>query len=168
MGLKYAARASGRGRAKWAGRAEPAHGRGSRGLGRGCLSRRLLGAPPPCPLGFCAAVPRAKRSIARSAMSKAIRHRDDHLRHVETRKRQPPPTTRTKAVFSLESEGFLFDKTKRNLSEMGRRDVRPCIPPPAGGPQANAPGRRPVNFPPGRLRRPFSRSWGICRARAAS
>ena len=24
---------------------------------------------------------------------------------------------RTKAVFSLESEGFLFDKTKRNLSE---------------------------------------------------
>ena len=24
---------------------------------------------------------------------------------------------RTKAVFSLESEGFLFNKTKRNLSE---------------------------------------------------
>ena len=32
MGLKYAARAGGRGRAKCAGRAEPAHGRGSRGL----------------------------------------------------------------------------------------------------------------------------------------
>ena len=29
-------------------------------------------------------------------------------------------TTRTKAVFSLESEGFLFDKTKRNLSEAPR------------------------------------------------
>ena len=67
-------------------------------------------------------VPRAKRSNARSAAGKAIRRRDDHLRHAETRKRQPPPPTRTKAVFSLESEGFLFDKTKRNLSEAPSRE----------------------------------------------
>ena len=40
--------------------------------------------------------------------------------------------TRTKAVFSLESEGFLFDKTKRNLSEMGRRDLKSLHPPPCG------------------------------------
>ena len=33
---------------------------------------------------------------------------------------------------------FLFDKTKRNLSELGRRGLRPCIPLPAGRPQANA------------------------------
>ena len=35
--------------------------------------------------------------------------------------------TRTKAVFSLESEGFLFDKTKRNLSELGSRDGKPLL-----------------------------------------
>ena len=63
-----------------------------------CLSRRLLGAPPPCPL-FVHSVPRAKRSNARPAMGKAIRHRDYHLRHVETRKRQLAPPMRTKALF---------------------------------------------------------------------
>ena len=86
------------------------------------LSRRYWGAPPPCP-PFVHVVPRAKRSNARSAMGKAIRHRDDHLRHAETRKRQFAPTTTAKAVFSLESEGFLFDKTKRNLSVLGRRGL---------------------------------------------
>ena len=77
------------------------------------LSRRLLGAPPPCPLGFCAAVPRAKRSNARSAMSKAIRHRDDHLRHAERHKRQPPPTTRTKAFFFGAPLPFLWARPKK-------------------------------------------------------
>ena len=69
---------------------------------------------------------RAKRSIPRSAASRAIRQRDERPRNAKTRKRQFAPTTRTKAVFSLESEGFLFDKTKRNLSELGRR-ASPCF-----------------------------------------
>ena len=48
MGLKYAARAWGRGRAGWAGRAEPACGGGSRGLGRGAC-RGVIGGFAPLP-----------------------------------------------------------------------------------------------------------------------
>ena len=123
MGLKYAARAGRRGRARWAERAEPAHEGWFAWFGAGCLSRRLLGAPPPCPPGFCAAVPRTKRSNARSAVSKAIRRRDERPRNAKPVKDSIYLPTRTKAVFSLESEGFLFDKTKRNLSVLGRRQL---------------------------------------------
>ena len=170
MGLKYAARAGGRGRARWAERAEPAHGRGSRGLGQ-VLVGRLFGGSAPLPPGaarpldsphytwgrmrrdsffplqtfrpapragvgmvcgcgnaafaalagyvaHCASLcshpaPRAKRSNARSAMSRAIRHRDDHLRHAERRKRQPPPTTRTKALFFGAPLPFLWARPKK-------------------------------------------------------
>ena len=122
MGLKYAARAGRRGRARWAERAEPAHGRGLRGWGH-YTCRGVYGGLRPLAPPIAHLVPRAKRSNARSAMRKAIRRRDEHLRHAGSPKSQPPPTTRTKAVFSLESEGFLFDKTKRNLSVLGRRQL---------------------------------------------
>src|SRR5699024_866278 len=95
-------------------------------VGDTVLVERLSGAPPPCPLFACQRRER-KRSQPRSALGKAIRQRDDHTRHAETRKRQHPPTACTKAVFSLESEGFLFDKTKRNLSELGSRDGKPLL-----------------------------------------
>ena len=95
-----------------------------RGVWSGVLVGRLSGAPPPCPPRASARQCRErKRSNARSAMSKAIRRRDERPRHAQSRKRQHPPPTRTKAVFSLESEGFLFDKTKRNPSELGRRQL---------------------------------------------
>ena len=42
----------------------------------------------------------------------------------------------------MESEGFLFDKTKRNLSEMGRRDFKSLHPPPCG--RAAGKYRRPL------------------------
>ena len=53
--------------------------------------------------------------------------------------------TRTKAVFSLESEGFLFDKTKRNLSEKGSQGLSPLLPARRRNAAATAPGRRPVS-----------------------
>ena len=45
-GTGYAARAGGRGRARWAGRAEPACGGGSRGLGRGACRGVYWGLRP--------------------------------------------------------------------------------------------------------------------------
>ena len=51
MGLKYAARAGGRGRARWAERAEPAHEGWFAWFGAGCLSRRYWGLRPLAPWG---------------------------------------------------------------------------------------------------------------------
>ena len=116
MGLKYAARAGRRGRARWAGRAEPAHGRGLRSLGRGCLSRRYWGLRPLAPLFACQ---RRERSEAFRGRRRA-KPSDTGMSGRETRKPVKDSIylpKRTKAVFSLESEGLLFDKTKRNLSE---------------------------------------------------
>ena len=94
----------------------------------GALVAAFIGGSAPLPPGVSAnLVPRAKRSNARSSAYKAIRQRDERPRNAETRKRQHPPTTRTKAVFSLESEGFLFDKTKRNLSEKGSQGPAPAL-----------------------------------------
>ena len=50
----------------------------------------------------------------------------------------PYVQVRTKAVFSLESEGFLFAKTKRNLS--GLRHY--LMPPPTSGDVAPTPAHR--------------------------
>ena len=49
----------------------------------------------------------------------------------------PYVQVRTKAVFSLESEGFLFDKTKRNLSGLQHY----LMPPPTSGDVPPAPRR---------------------------
>ena len=70
--------------------------------------------------------PRAKRSNARSAMSRAIRHRDDHLRHAERRKRQPPPTTRTKALFFGAPLLFLWARPKK-WGGKGPQGPRPAL-----------------------------------------
>ena len=96
-------------------------------LGTLCLSRRLLGAPPHCPLFACQRRER-KRSLPRSAMSKAIRHRDEQSRNTETRKRQFAPTTRTKSVFLWGATPVSLGKTKEMGWHLGRRDFRPCIP----------------------------------------
>ena len=78
MGLKYAARAGGRGRARWAGGRSPPTGVGCV-VGDIVLVAALLGAPPPCPPQLCSCQRRErKRSNARSAMRRAIRRRDDH------------------------------------------------------------------------------------------
>ena len=50
MGLKYAARAGGRGRARWAGRAEPAHEGWFAGFGAGAC-RGVIGGSAPLPSG---------------------------------------------------------------------------------------------------------------------
>ena len=51
MGLKYAARAGGRGRARWAERAEPAHGRGLRWAERRACRGVYWGLRPLAPWG---------------------------------------------------------------------------------------------------------------------
>ena len=68
-------------------------------------------------------------SLPRSALGKAIRHRDDHPRHVGSNKRQHPPTTRTKAVFSLESEGFLLTRQKETSQKWVAGTFVPASPP---------------------------------------
>ena len=90
---------------------------------RGCCVRQnaalvaaLLGASPPCPLFACQ---RRERSEAFRGRRRA-KPSDDGMSGRETRKPVKDSIylpKRTKAVFSLESEGLLFDKTKRNLSE---------------------------------------------------
>ena len=126
MGLKYAARAGGAGeRDGRSGRSPPTRG-GLRGLGQ-VLVAALLGAPPPCPLFACQ---RRERSEAFRGR-RCAKPSDDGMSGRETRKPVKGSIylpTRTKAVFSLESEGFLFDKTKRNLSEKGSQG-RPSLHP---------------------------------------
>ena len=61
-----------------------------------------------------------------------------------TNKQILPPDKHQKR-FSLESEGFLFDKTKRNLSVLGRRDGKPLLCPRA------LPARRQAPAAVGRL-----------------
>ena len=117
MGLKYAARAGGRGRARCAERAEPAHGRGSRWAERRACRGVYWGAPPPYPPICVRSAASVSEATHGRRCNELIHRRDDRLQHAGSPKRQPPPTISTKAVFSLESEGFLFDKTKRNLSE---------------------------------------------------
>ena len=114
MGLKYAARAGGAGERDGRGGRSPPTDGFCVVWGGVFVERLFLGAPPPCPL-FVHSVPRAKRSNARPAMSKAIRHRDDHSRHAETRKRQFAPTTSTKSVFLWGATPVSLGKTK----EMG-------------------------------------------------
>ena len=132
MGLKYAARAGGRGRAKWAGRAEPAHGRILRGWGH-YTCRGVYGGLRPLAPPIAHLVPRAKRSNARSAVSKAIRRRDDHLRHAERHKRQPPPTTRTKAFFFGAPLPFLWARPKKWGGTWVSQGLALLCPPPQRG-----------------------------------
>ena len=79
----------------------------------GCLVRRYWGLRPLAPPIMLLSAVRAKRSIPRSAVSKAIRRRDDHLRYAERHKRQPPPTTRTKAFFFGAPLPFLWARPKK-------------------------------------------------------
>ena len=106
----------GRGRARCAGRAEPAHEGWFALGGTPRLSRRYWGLRPLAPWASARQCRERSEAMHGRRCNELIHRRDDHLRHAETRKRQHLPTTRTKAVFSLESEGFLFDKTKRNPS----------------------------------------------------
>ena len=113
MGLKYAARAARRGRARWAGRAKPAHGRGLRGLGRGACSGVIGGSRPLAPRAS------ARQCRERSEATHGWRWAKPSDNGMTTRK---PVTTRTngqilptdkhQAVFSLESEGFLLTRQK--------------------------------------------------------
>ena len=177
MGLKYAARAGGRGRARWAERAKPAHGRILRGWGH-CACRGVIGGSAPLPPGRLATLAAVrlpyivgevaalrcgrrgaeglrffgkirkpptplrrllrrrhpplhgrgglglattqrrerKRSQPRSAMGRAIRHRDDRPRtSAHSHKRQhPPPTSRQSAFLWRLPRPFLLAQDQRN------------------------------------------------------
>ena len=97
-------------------------------FGAGCLSQRYWGLRPLAPRFMLPPAARAKRSLPRSALCKAIRHRDDQSRNTETRKRQFAPTTRTKSVFLWGATPVSLGKTKEMGWHLGRRDFRPCIP----------------------------------------
>ena len=82
------------------------------------LVEALLGASPPCPpiyvLASAASVSEATHGRRCAKPSDTGMTTYDMLKGIKDSIYLP---TRTKAVFSLESEGFLFDKTKRNPSE---------------------------------------------------
>ena len=123
MGLKYAARAGGRGRARWAERAEPAHGRILRGWGHLLVEGVYWGLRPLAPWASarqCRERSEATHGRLCAKPSDTGMTTYDMLKGIKDSIYLP---TRTKAVFSLESEGFLFDKTKRNLSVLGRRQL---------------------------------------------
>ena len=91
--------------------------------------------------------PRAKRSLARSAMRQLIHHSGLKLLPF----RGPlGRAMRPGAAWSLESEGFLFDKTKRNLSEGSCREPNPCIALAAPWARRYATGRSPARSASGR------------------
>ena len=97
------------------------------------LSRRYWGLRPLAPQ-LCSCQRRErKRSLPRSAASKAIRHRDDHLRHAERHKRQPPPTTRTKAFFFGAPLPFLWARPKKWGGTWVSQGLALLCPPPQRG-----------------------------------
>ena len=122
MGLKYAARAGAR--ASEMGGAGGARPRAYFAwLEALCLSRRYWGLRPLAPRASarqCRERSEAMHGRRCAKPSDTGMTTYDMLKGIKDSIYLP---TRTKAVFSLESEGFLFDKTKRNLSVLGRRQL---------------------------------------------
>ena len=112
-GTGYAARAYGRGRARCAGRAEPAHGRGYVGR-NGALVAALLGAPPPCPPIY---VPASGASEAKPTAAGDAEHPfDDGMTTHDTQKPVKDSTRlrhAPKAFFFGAPHPFLWARPKK-------------------------------------------------------
>ena len=113
MGLKYAARAGGRGRARWAGRAEPAHGRILRSLGRGACRGVYWGLRPLAPRASARQC--RERSEATHGRRRA-KPSDDGMTTFDTREAVKDSTRLRHAPkrFSLGRHSRFFGQDQRN------------------------------------------------------